>query len=167
MVGNSFRWKFFILLGLAGALSGTAQSSQTKDAVAWTEMSIKPQTKALVAAAEENPTGIATAALDKFPGHSVTLTVRTKSGRAEMHTQDNDIIFVIDGEATILTGGTIVDAKEIAPQEIRGTKLDGGVPTNLKKGDVMHISPGVPHQTIVSPGKAFTYYVVKVTQKTP
>ncbi len=162
-----FRCRFSILFSLVGALAATAQTSQTKDAVVWTEMSVESQTKVLLAAAEKNPAGIATATLEQFPGHLVMLAVRTKNGRAEMHARDNDIIFVIDGEATILTGGTIVDPKEIAPQETRGTKLEGAVPTNLKKGDVMHISPGVPHQTIVGPDKAFTYYVVKVTEKTP
>jgi uncharacterized RmlC-like cupin family protein len=167
MAGKLFRWRFSILISLVGALAAAGQTSQTKDAVAWTEMSIKSQAKVLLAAAEKNPAGIATATLEQYPGHLVMLTVRTKNGRAEMHAQSNDIIFVIDGEATILTGGTIVDPKEIAPQETRGTKLEGGVPTNLKKGDVMHISPGVPHQTIVGPDKPFTYYVVKVTEKAP
>jgi uncharacterized RmlC-like cupin family protein len=167
MAGILFRWRFSLLLSLVGSLAGTAQTSQTKVAAAWTEISIKAQAKALLAAADKNPAGIATATLERSPGHLVMLTVRIKDGRAEMHAQDNDIILVIEGEATMLTGGTIVDAAEIAPQETRGTKLVGGIPTNLKKGDVMHIPPGVPHQTLVRPGSAFTYYVVKVTQKTP
>ena len=31
---------------------------------------------------------------------------------AEVHTRDTDIIYVLDGPATLVTGGTIVDGKD-------------------------------------------------------
>jgi uncharacterized RmlC-like cupin family protein len=71
---------------------------------------------------------------------------------------------VEDGEATVLTGGTVVDPKEASPGEMRGSGLEGATPHVIRKGDVMHISPGVPHQTVVAAGKTFTYYVIKVAE---
>lgn len=102
--------------------------------------------------------------LKKYGDHITMLTVRTKSGGAEQHNAWNDIFVVVDGEATEMIGGTIVDSKESSPGELRGTRVEGGVPHVMRKGDVVHISPGTPHQTMLAPGKTFTYYVIKVKQ---
>src|SRR5215470_2455356 len=42
---------------------------------------------------------------------------RDKPGLAEIHSLDTDIIYVVQGSATLVTGGTTVEAKEIAPDE--------------------------------------------------
>ncbi len=86
---------------------------------------------------------------------------REKPGLGEVHTQDADLIYVLEGTATIVTGGTLVDGKNIAPDEIRGASIQGGETRRLKKGDVMIIPNGVPHwfKETTNP---FLYYVVKV-----
>ena len=63
--------------------------------------------------------------LERYPGLLTLLTVRTKSGGAEMHANWNDVFVVLDGEATEMTGGTMVDRKEQADGETRGTRLEG------------------------------------------
>src|SRR5688500_140019 len=62
---------------------------------------------------------------------------RDQPGLAEIHTLDTDIIYVMEGTATFVTGGTAVEAKEIAPNEIRGARIDGGETRQLSKGDVI------------------------------
>ena len=109
-------------------------------------------------------TGAATETLDKYPGHFTMLTVRTESGGAELHEHYADIFFVIDGEATLTTGGTVLNPKEIEPGETRGTAVEGGVQQKLAKGDVVHISPNTPHQVSITKGQSFTYFVVKVKE---
>ena len=111
--------------------------------------------------ASSNGTGIAAENLEKYPGHFTMLTVRTASGGAEEHANDADIFFIVDGEATLKTGGSIVDPKTTAPGEIRGTKVQGGVQQKLSKGDVVHISPNTPHQMLLEAGHSLTYFVVK------
>ncbi len=123
---------------------------------------IATQAKAMTGEAQKSAAGIASATLEKYPGHLTMLTVRTKSGGAEMHADWNDIFVVLDGEATVMTGGTIVDGKESSPGETRGTRVEGGTLTPMRKGDVIHISPNTPHQALLAPGKTFTYYVIKV-----
>jgi mannose-6-phosphate isomerase-like protein (cupin superfamily) len=123
---------------------------------------ISEQAEILMEQAKASPSGSASVTLEKYPGHLTMLTVRTKSGGAEMHRDWNDFFIVLDGEATERTGGTIVDGKENSPGETRGTRVDGGTETPMRKGDVIHISPNTPHQTILAPGKTFTYYVIKV-----
>jgi mannose-6-phosphate isomerase-like protein (cupin superfamily) len=148
------------VLGVAG-FTGSAQSSTAASAVAWSNAQVQRQTGSVVAKAVKDPGGIATLTLSKSPGSYVMLSVRVKNGRAELHATNSDYIFVIDGEGTMMTGGTIVDAKPIGPNEIRGLKLEGASATPLQKGDTIHIPPGVPHQTMVAPGKKLVYFVVK------
>jgi hypothetical protein len=45
---------------------------------------------------------------------------RIEPGQAEIHTLDTDVVYVVDGSATLVTGGKAVNAKEIAPNELRG-----------------------------------------------
>ncbi len=128
-----------------------------------TAAEIEAQAAKLSGSAKTIPSGNAGVTLEKYPGHFTMLTVRAKSGGAEMHEYYNDIFVVIDGEATEMTGGTIVDAKKDEKTgETRGTRVEGATPTPMRKGDIIHISPNVPHQTMVEPGQTFTYYVIKV-----
>lgn len=86
---------------------------------------------------------------------------REKAGMSEVHELDTDIIYVLDGTATFVTGGTSVDQKMVAPNEFRGTMIDGGETRQLKKGDVVIVPKGTPHWFKQVDG-AFLYYVVKV-----
>jgi glc operon protein GlcG len=86
---------------------------------------------------------------------------REKSGLVEIHELDTDIIYVLDGTATIVTGGKSLESKQIAPNEFRGTSVDGGETRQLKKGDVLIVPKGTPHWFKQVDG-AFLYYVVKV-----
>ncbi|MGE5323591.1 MAG: bifunctional GlcG/HbpS family heme-binding protein/cupin domain-containing protein [Actinomycetota bacterium] len=86
---------------------------------------------------------------------------RDKPGQVEIHNKDADVIHVLDGTATFVTGGKILDPREIAPDEIRGPALEGGQTTQLAKGDVIVVPAGTPHwfKDVQGP---FLYYVVKV-----
>ena len=109
-------------------------------------------------------TGSVGVTLDTYPGSFTMLTVRNTSGSAELHEQYADIFFVVEGEATLISGGTVVDPKTTAPGEIRGSSVAGGVEQKLGKGDVVHISPKTPHQLSIPKGTKFTYFVVKVKE---
>ena len=82
---------------------------------------------------------------------------------AEIHTRDTDIAYVLQGSATLVTGGTAMGVKEILPEELRGTAIQGGETRQLTVGDVIVIPNGVPHwfKEVEAP---FLYYVVKVRQ---
>jgi len=86
---------------------------------------------------------------------------RETRGMVEVHTKDTDILYVLKGTATVVTGGTMVEGKNIAPDEIRGREITGGETRNLVPGDAMIIPNGVPHwfKEVQAP---FLYYVVKV-----
>ena len=94
--------------------------------------------------------------------YKVHASRREAPGMAEIHTLDTDIIYVLEGTATVLTGGKAVGAKEIARNEIRGTAIEGGSARRLSKGDLFIIPNGVPHWFTEVQGP-FLYYVVKTT----
>jgi glc operon protein GlcG len=86
---------------------------------------------------------------------------REKPGQAEIHTKDADVIYVLQGNATFITGGNAVDAKTTAPDELRGSSIKGGETRQISKGDVIIVPHGVPHQ-FLEVTNPFLYYVVKV-----
>lgn len=85
---------------------------------------------------------------------------REKPGMAEIHTKDADIVHVLDGTATIVTGGEAVDVTMTAPDEYRGQAIRNGDEQRLSKGDVIVIPAGTPHwfKEVSNP---FLYFVVK------
>jgi glc operon protein GlcG len=93
--------------------------------------------------------------------YMVNTSRRDQPGLAEIHTLDTDIIYVTEGTATFVTGGTAVETKEIAPNEIRGSRIDGGETRQLSKGDVIIVPNGVPHW-FKEVGGTFLYYTIKV-----
>ncbi len=86
---------------------------------------------------------------------------REKAGLSEVHDLDTDIIYVLEGMATIVTGGRSIDAGTVELGEHRGTSIEGGETRQLKKGDVLIVPKGTPHWFKQVDG-TFLYYVVKV-----
>jgi len=99
--------------------------------------------------------------LVEVANYKVHASHRDGAGKAEVHLRDTDIIHVLHGKATLVTGGTVIDGQSTEPDEIRGTGLQGGDVRHLAEGDVMVVPSGVPHwfQQASAP---FDYYVVKV-----
>jgi glc operon protein GlcG len=87
---------------------------------------------------------------------------REAAGVGEVHVRDTDILYVLEGSATLVTGGTLVDPREVAPDEIRGSAVAGGEAREIAKGDVVVVPNGTPHwfRSVQPP---VLYYVVKVT----
>ena len=95
-------------------------------------------------------------------GYKVHASRRVDPGQAEIHTLDTDVIYVVDGSATLVTGGKAIDTKTIAPNEIRGSKIEGGEEHQITKGDAIIIPNGVPHQFTSVTGELH-YFVCKPT----
>ena len=101
--------------------------------------------------------------LEKYTNSYTMLAHREGTGSAEVHEHDADLFVVVQGDATLVTGGRVVKAHTEKPGEIRGESIEGGVHKKLSTGDVVHIAPNVPHQLLVETGKQFTYFVMKVS----
>ena len=95
-------------------------------------------------------------------GYKIHASRRMEAGQAEVHTRDTDLIYVLEGSVTFVTGGTVLDPKVIGPDEIRGSRIDGGTTHALNKGDVIVVPAGTPHW-FSQVDETFLYYVVKAT----
>jgi len=95
-------------------------------------------------------------------GYKVHASRRVEPGQAEIHTLDTDVIYVVDGSATLVTGGKAIDKKVIGPNEIRGSRIEGGEEHHITKGDAIIIPNGVAHQFTAVAGELH-YFVCKPT----
>ena len=86
---------------------------------------------------------------------------RDKAGQVELHEKETDVIHVIDGEATFVTGGTMVGGKSTKAGQMVGSDIKGGETHHLTKGDVIVVPAGTPHWFKEVPS-SISYYVVKV-----
>jgi glc operon protein GlcG len=83
-------------------------------------------------------------------GYKIDAGRREAPGAPELHEGEVDVMRVVTGSATVVTGG-----------EIRGDRIEGGKAQRLSEGDVLAIPNGVPHQ-FVEVSDPFLYFVVKV-----
>jgi mannose-6-phosphate isomerase-like protein (cupin superfamily) len=88
---------------------------------------------------------------------------RDAAGQVEVHDKETDVIYVIDGAATFVAGGTMVGGRVSRPGQWLGTSITGGEARHLVKGDVIIVPAGIPHWfKEVLP--QVSYYVVKVVK---
>jgi glc operon protein GlcG len=101
------------------------------------------------------------APLLETPEYKVHASRRTDPGLVEVHEYETDVVYVLEGAATFVTGGRLLDGKVIAPGEIRGTRLEGGSVQQLAPGDVVVVPRGTPHWFREIQQAPFLYFVVK------
>jgi glc operon protein GlcG len=94
-------------------------------------------------------------------GYKLDAGRRDQPGEVEYHERVVDVMHVVSGTATVVTGGEMRDAHEVAPGELRAPEVSGGESHELHEGDVLAIPNGVPHQ-FVDVSDPFLYFVVKV-----
>lgn len=102
------------------------------------------------------------AALDKLPADRPASSVRVLTldpysvgveqrqpmpQGASLHEAQAELFYVIDGSATMLTGGTLVAGKRNGTN-IQGTGIDGGTRIVFNSGDFIMVPSGVPHQFV-------------------
>ena len=119
------------------------------------------KSRAAASKLDENKAGLDRAGT--WGNHGLLLVHRAGDGAAETHNTQVDVVTVVSGEGTLIVGGTMVDGKTTAPNEIRGPSITGGTKHEMHVGDVFHIPAGVPHQMLVP--KDLVIQVVKVTVK--
>ena len=90
------------------------------------------------------------------------LAQRRGSGEVEVHDTTNHVFIIVEGEATMVTGGTLVGAKQTAPGQVRASDVKGGQTYHLTKGDVITIPKNTPHWWKEVPSKNVEYYGVNI-----
>jgi mannose-6-phosphate isomerase-like protein (cupin superfamily) len=97
----------------------------------------------------------------EFPPNSLLLVDRISTGESEIHTNQNDVMTILEGSATLITGGKLTGERKISDTEIRGESLTGTGKRPVKVGDIILIPAKLPHQLVLKPGEHLTYTVFK------
>jgi len=92
----------------------------------------------------------------------IVLAQHRMSGPAEYHDKTNHVFIMVDGEATFIVGGTEVDPKRTAADQMRAPSLNGGTAYHLTKGDVITIPAKTWHWFKDVPTKTVSYYAVNI-----
>jgi len=92
----------------------------------------------------------------------VVLAQRREAGPAEYHDHTNHVFVMVEGEATLVVGGTMVDPRRTAPNQMRAPSIQGGTTHHLSKGDVITIPAKTPHWFKEVPTKTVAYYAVNI-----
>ena len=148
---------------LAAALIATPCFAQTNSgAQVFSAKDVNAQMTTLIRKAKAN--GSSGAKLGDYGSHNIQLSVRAKSGGAEVHAHFDDIFYVTKGRATLITGGTVIDGKTGADGETHGKGIENGQIRTISKGDIVNIPAGTPHQLKIAPGSVYAAIVVKVKE---
>jgi mannose-6-phosphate isomerase-like protein (cupin superfamily) len=153
----------FCSIFCSAAASLSAQSNS--EIVYWPASTLSAYSTTLKSRQTAKQTMSASEILSDLGNHKFEILRRDGSGAGELHQNWTDVFIVQGGEATILYGGTIEEARDTGNGEIRGPKHVGGKSQKVSTGDVLVMPPGVAHQTIVEPGKLFFVLIVKVQRK--
>ena len=89
---------------------------------------------------------------------------RTGPDEAEVHKAMTDVWYVIEGSGTLVTGGSLIEAVQTEPDELRGTGIAGGETRHVGKGDILVIPTGIPHWLSKIDGEII-YLIVKASTK--
>jgi mannose-6-phosphate isomerase-like protein (cupin superfamily) len=81
---------------------------------------------------------------------------------AELHDDSDDVYYVLDGSAQLTLGGTLDSPRETSPGEWKSKKINGGTTFEIKKGDLIVVPRGTPHQRNTITGKEFSMILIKV-----
>jgi quercetin dioxygenase-like cupin family protein len=115
-------------------------------------------------------------AADNAAGAAVTvapgISVRKRSASdgaqyAIVHPFSSEVYYVIDGSATLVTGGVLEPPPAAPPTDpdiVRSAALKGGDTRTVAKGDVIVLPPGTPHWFASIDG-AITYLESRVRVK--
>jgi mannose-6-phosphate isomerase-like protein (cupin superfamily) len=146
------RMQFLAAAFLAVATSGALAQQTPAPATAF--MSDKDIT-ALVDKAKADRKGEAPVTAEPIlllAPYRAQLEYRPGNAPAAVHTEDAELMVVLQGAGNIVTGGTLVDGKQVNAYNMSGPSIAGGQDHNVVKGDTILIPPNTPHQVTPSGG---------------
>jgi mannose-6-phosphate isomerase-like protein (cupin superfamily) len=128
----------------------------------WTAADLQVVNKILAAKAAGDLHHAASKPLADYPNELFMLAHREADGQPELHETQADVFVVESGSATLVVGGTLVNAETTAPHEKRNGTIQGGTREKLSTGDIVRIPANMPHQLVLDGAQGFTYFVIKI-----
>jgi mannose-6-phosphate isomerase-like protein (cupin superfamily) len=155
---------FIHLLALAGLLFALDASAQTPGPAPTDRTRAHVYSAAdLAAAIAKLPTDRPAASVRVFTLTPYNVAVERRLPRAQgasLHEAQAELFYVIDGSATLLTGGKLTGEKRTGTN-LAGTGIEGGVRQTFGKGDFLLVPSGIPHQfvDITAPVQLMSIYL--------
>lgn len=87
---------------------------------------------------------------------------RKDSADAEVHDAADDVFYVLEGSAQLTLGGKLENPREATPGEWKSKTIIGGQTFTIRKGDLIVVPRGTPHQRINTKGKTFSLILIKI-----
>lgn len=129
----------------------------------WT-MPILMERAAYLAKLAKYGEGYATETIKEWPQHSTMLSFRSRDGEAELQENFAHIFVVLEGNATLVVGGTLAGSRKVGPGEMRGASVEAGIRHQVRAGDIVHVPAGQPHQLLVRGENTITCLVLKIQE---
>lgn len=149
-------------VGVSGASSAPEDAEIAQAGVAAVDASSTPPAEGFYLGADQARAAFARGGLLlDGPVYKLDAGRRTAPGEVEYHRDVTDLMYVLEGTATVVVGGEMADPREVAPGELRAASSTGGQARHLEPGVILAIPAGVPHWFTEVPGP-LGYYVVKV-----
>ena len=77
--------------------------------------------------------------------YNVSLEYRASVGNAAVHETEAELFYVVDGSATLVTGGKLTKETRTNAENLTGAGIDGGTSRRVAKGDFVMVPEGTPH----------------------
>jgi mannose-6-phosphate isomerase-like protein (cupin superfamily) len=77
--------------------------------------------------------------------YNVSLEYRAAVANAAVHEKEAELFYVVDGSATMVTGGKLKGETRTNAENLSGTGIDGGVSRHIAKGDFIMVPENTPH----------------------
>ena len=137
-----------IAICLTLTLTAVAALAQQPAAQAMKTFSSSSDVAALIAKSKSERKGNepnVTQRILQLAPYNANLEYRAAVGPAAIHEKDAEMFYVIDGSATMVTGGKLVNEKRNNPDNLGGTGIEGGQSRQIAKGDFVMVPENTAH----------------------
>jgi mannose-6-phosphate isomerase-like protein (cupin superfamily) len=145
----------FLALTLLASVAASGALAQTMAAPPVTVFMNNKDIMALVDKAKADRKGDAPVTAEPIlllAPYRAQLEYRPVGGAAALHEKDAELMVVLDGTGTIITGGKMVDEKRVNAANLTAPSIAAGVSRAVVKGDMILIPANTPHQVIPTGG---------------
>ena len=91
---------------------------------------------------------------------------RPGTSPAAVHETDAELMFVLDGQGNIVTGGKLTEEKRTNAHNLSGASIDGGKSQAVVKGEWFFVPENTPHQVVPTGGAPITLITMHVPRPT-
>jgi mannose-6-phosphate isomerase-like protein (cupin superfamily) len=81
----------------------------------------------------------------QLPPYNVSLEYRVAVANAAVHEREAELFYVVDGAATMVTGGKLTGETRTNAENLSGSGIEGGLSRRIAKGDFIMVPEGTPH----------------------